>query len=77
MNGIAATFSRVVGREVAYHQVPWDQFEEQMGEEMSVMYRCWFDEVGFNADIGALKEEHSDLINLEAYLRGHGWENAG
>src|SRR5688572_28618860 len=33
MPEIADTFSRVIGRQVAYFQVPWDQFEEQMGEE--------------------------------------------
>jgi uncharacterized protein YbjT (DUF2867 family) len=33
MPEIAETFSRVIGREVDYYQVPWDQFEEQMGEE--------------------------------------------
>lgn len=76
MNEIATTFSRVVGREVAYFQVPWEQFEQQMGEEMTIMYR-WFDDAGYEADIPALRNAHSGLINLEAYLRGHGWENAG
>jgi uncharacterized protein YbjT (DUF2867 family) len=54
----------------------WDQFEEQMGEEYTVMYR-WFDEHGYEADIAALKEEHPGLVAFEQYLRANGWENAG
>ena len=76
MTDIAGAFSRVTGREVSYVQTPWDQFEEQMGEEFTVMYR-WFDDVGYEADIGALRSEHPGLTGLEDYLRGHGWEGAG
>ena len=76
MPQIADTFSRVIGRQVDYFQVSWDQFEEQMGEEYAVMYR-WFDEHGYEADIAALKEEHPGLVTFEQYLRANGWENAG
>jgi uncharacterized protein YbjT (DUF2867 family) len=76
MPQIADTFSRAIGRQVDYFQVPWDQFEEQMGEEYTVMYR-WFDEHGYEADIAALKEEHPGLVAFEQYLRANGWENAG
>jgi uncharacterized protein YbjT (DUF2867 family) len=76
MPQIADTFSRVIGRQVDYFQVPWNQFEEQMGEEYTVMYR-WFDEHGYEADIAALKEKHPGLVAFEQYLRANGWENAG
>jgi uncharacterized protein YbjT (DUF2867 family) len=76
MPEIADTFSRVIGRQVDYVQVPWDQFEEQMGEEYTVMYR-WFNEHGYEADIASLKKEHPGLVSFEQYLRSHGWENAG
>lgn len=75
MPQIAETFSRVTGKEIDYFQVPWDQFEEQMGEEYAVMYR-WFNDVGYEADIAALRRESPELITLERYLRGHGWEAA-
>jgi uncharacterized protein YbjT (DUF2867 family) len=75
MPEIAEAFGRVIGREVGYYQVPWDQFEEQMGEEYAVMYR-WFDDVGYEANVEALRREHPGLIDLERYLRGHGWEGA-
>ena len=76
MPEIAEAFGRVAGREVGYYQVPWDQFEEQMGEEYAVMYR-WFNDVGYEADVEALRREHPGLIDFEGYLRGHGWEGAG
>ena len=75
MPEIAETFGRAIGREVEYYQVPWDQFEEQMGEEYAVMYR-WFNDVGYDADVTALQQEHPELTTFERYLRSHGWENA-
>jgi uncharacterized protein YbjT (DUF2867 family) len=75
MPEIAETFGRVIGREVDYYQVPWDQFEEQMGEEFAVMYR-WFNDVGYEADIDTLRRECPELTTFERYLRSHGWEGA-
>jgi uncharacterized protein YbjT (DUF2867 family) len=75
MPEIAETFARVIGREVSYYQVPWDQFEEQMGEELTVMNR-WFNDVGYEADIAALRQEYPELTSFERYLRSHGWAGA-
>jgi hypothetical protein len=55
--------------------VPWDQFEEQMGEEVTVNYR-WFNDVGYEADIATLQQEYPELTSFERYLRSHGWEGA-
>jgi uncharacterized protein YbjT (DUF2867 family) len=75
MPEIAKTFGHVMGREVSYYQVPWDQFEEQMGEEFTVNYR-WFNDVGYEANIAALRQEYPELTTFERYLRSHGWEGA-
>ena len=75
MPEIAETFGRVAGKEISYYQVPWDQFEEQMGEEFARQYR-WFNDVGYEADIAALRQEYPELTTLERYLRSHGWEGA-
>ncbi len=75
MTEIADTFSRVIGREVSYYQVPWDQFEEQMGEEATLNFR-WINDVGYEADIAALRQEYPELTTFERYLRSHGWEGA-
>jgi uncharacterized protein YbjT (DUF2867 family) len=72
---IADTFSRVIGREVSYYQVPWDQFEEQVGEEVTLNSR-WMNDVGYEADIAALRQEYPELTTFERYLRSHGWEGA-
>lgn len=72
---VAETFSSVSGREIGYFQVPWDQFREMMGEEFTVMLR-WFNDVGYEADIPALRKEYPDLSTFEQYLRSHGWEDA-
>jgi hypothetical protein len=65
----------VTGREIHYSQAPWDQIEEQMGEELTVMWR-WFNVVGYEADITALRQEYPELTTFEQYLRHSGWENA-
>ena len=75
MPEIADTFSRVIGCQVDYFQSPWDQFEEQMGGEYTVMYR-WFNDYGYETDIAALREEHPGLVSFEQYLRAMAWENA-
>jgi uncharacterized protein YbjT (DUF2867 family) len=72
---LAQTFGRVIGREVRYAQVSWEEFREAYGEDLAVMYE-WFEEVGYEADIGALREEYPDLTTFEEYLRKHGWEGA-
>ncbi len=73
MPEIAETFGRVAGKEISYYQVPWDQFEEQMGEEFARQYR-WFNDVGYEADIAALQQEYPELTSFERYLRSRGWE---
>lgn len=53
---LVETFGRVLGRDVRYEQVPWDEFEKQAGHEYTVMYR-WFNEAGYNADIPGLRQD--------------------
>lgn len=50
----------------SYFQVPWEDFEKQAGHEMTVMFR-WFQDVGYHADITALRQEHHGLINFERW----------
>ena len=71
---LAETFGRVLGRKVEYVQVSWEEFREAYGEDLAEMYG-WFEEVGYEADIGALGEEYPDLTTFERYLRKHGWDS--
>lgn len=75
MDEIAATFSRVIGRDVSYVQVGWDDFREQAGDEYAEMYR-WFEDEGYEADIAGLRRIHPGLTRFEDYFVAHGWKGA-
>lgn len=64
----AEIFSTTLNQEVHYVQVPWDEFEDQVGEEHTTMYR-WFEDEGYEADIDALRQIHPTLKDLPAFLR--------
>ncbi|MBD2120424.1 NmrA/HSCARG family protein [Trichocoleus sp. FACHB-262] len=74
MPEIAAAFSRVLGKTVQYQQIPFEAFEQQIGEELTIMYR-WFENVGYAADLAQLQRDFSAQTDFEAYLRDHGWQN--
>jgi uncharacterized protein YbjT (DUF2867 family) len=72
---VADTLSRVLGRNVIYVQVPWEQFRQNAGEEMTKMYR-WFQDVGYDVDIAGLRTEYPHLSTLENVLRRQDWARA-
>jgi uncharacterized protein YbjT (DUF2867 family) len=74
MPEIAAAFSRVLGKTVEYQQIPFEAFEQQIGEELTIMFR-WFENVGYAADLAQLKRDFPALTNFESYLRDHDWQN--
>jgi nucleoside-diphosphate-sugar epimerase len=69
---VAELLTRAVGRPVKYIQVPWDQFRQSAGEEMTKMYR-WFNDVGYHVDIAALRKEQPNLSSLEKVLSQQDW----
>jgi uncharacterized protein YbjT (DUF2867 family) len=72
MTEIAAAFSRVFGKTVNYQQIPFEAFEQQAGEEVTIMYR-WFENVGYKADLAELKRDFPAPTDFESYLRDHDW----
>jgi len=74
MPEIAAAFSRVLGKTVEYQQILFEAFEQQIGEELTIMYR-WFENVGYAADLAQLKRDFPAQTDFESYLRDHGWQN--
>ncbi len=72
MPEVAAAFTRVLGKNVAYQQIPFEAFEQQAGEEMTTMYR-WFENVGFGADLAQLKRDFPAPTDVDSYLREHDW----
>ncbi|MEC4669809.1 MAG: NmrA/HSCARG family protein [Nitrospirota bacterium] len=58
MPEVARLFSRSLGREVRYQQLPDDQAEAAMGHDFAVMFR-WFNTTGYSCDIPALGKRWS------------------
>ncbi|MBW4593556.1 MAG: NmrA/HSCARG family protein [Brasilonema angustatum HA4187-MV1] len=72
MTQIAAAFSRVLGKTVNYQQIPFEAFEQQAGEEVTIMFR-WLENFGYKADLDQLKREFPAPTDFESYLRDHNW----
>lgn len=75
MTEVAATFSRVMGKEIKYQQIPFEAFQQQAGAELTTMFR-WFENVGYNANINELEKAFFPLSSLDTYLKEHGWGKA-
>ena len=74
MLGIAASFSRVIGRPVEYVQIDLDALRQSPGGEDRVAMFEWFNNVGYEVDIRALEEEDGiRLTRFEEWLRRTGW----
>lgn len=67
MQQIADAFARVTAQDVKYVQVSWDQFERNMGRELTVMYR-WFQETGFHFDIEEVRREYPPTRTFNRWL---------
>jgi len=72
---VAEVLTRVLGRNVNYVQVPWEQFRQSAGEEITRMYR-WFNDVGYHVNIAGLRKDYSNLATLEGVLRQEDWTSA-
>jgi uncharacterized protein YbjT (DUF2867 family) len=72
MTEIAAAFSRVLGNPVNYQQISFEAFEQQAGEEVTIMFR-WFENVGYRANLAQLKHDFPAPTDFESYLRDRGW----
>jgi len=66
--GLADLFAEVLGRPVDLRHESWGDYEARNGEEMTGMMR-WFDEVGYDVDVPALRAEYPWMVRLEDYLR--------
>jgi uncharacterized protein YbjT (DUF2867 family) len=70
MQQIADAFSRVTAQDVKYVQVSWDQFEKNMGRELTVMYH-WFKEKGFHFNIDEVRREYPSTHTFDRWLEGY------
>jgi uncharacterized protein YbjT (DUF2867 family) len=72
MQQIADAFSRATARDVKYVQVSWDQFEQTMGRELTVMYH-WFVDRGFHFDIEQVRHEYPLTHTFNRWLNAY-WD---
>ncbi|HWN67680.1 MAG TPA: NmrA/HSCARG family protein [Haliangium sp.] len=75
-NEQADILSEVLGRPIRYQEVPLDALRQQ-SEEMALMYE-WFDRVGYDADILALRETYPEVgwHTFEDWVRKQDWQAA-
>jgi uncharacterized protein YbjT (DUF2867 family) len=74
MTGLAEALSRAVGQNVEYRQATWSDFEAQSGPEVATMYR-WFQDVGYSADISAVRQDYPRLTSFDRWLNTN-WHSA-
>ncbi|MBT7952051.1 MAG: NmrA/HSCARG family protein [Gammaproteobacteria bacterium] len=72
MKQIVNLFSSVTGSPVEYIQIPWDVYEKEEGEEMTIMDR-WIDNTGYSANINLVRSQLKDMLTLEDYLHEAKW----
>jgi uncharacterized protein YbjT (DUF2867 family) len=70
LEGVAEVFGNLLGHPVEYRQIPWDRFEQQAGQELTIMFH-WLDEVGYSIDISALRSEIPNLTSFERWVHAH------
>ncbi|MBB5122708.1 NmrA family transcriptional regulator [Streptomyces eurocidicus] len=68
---IAEAFARHTGLPARFESVPIEEIRRQ-NEWMAKTF-VWFNEVGYTADIPALRAAHPGLLTFDAFLRGSGW----
>jgi uncharacterized protein YbjT (DUF2867 family) len=72
MTELATVFSRMAGREVAYEQAPWDEWDKKAGPDLAAMFR-WFENVGYHVDISNLRQEYRNLTSFESWVHAN-WQ---
>jgi uncharacterized protein YbjT (DUF2867 family) len=68
MSDLAAAFGRMLGRDVRYQQIGWDEFEQRSGPDMTAMWR-FFESSGFHVDIPTLRQELPNMMTFERWLQ--------
>ncbi len=69
---IAATMGRVMGREVRYEQIPWDEYTAS-ATPTAISREQWFMANPVPIDLDALRREFPGLMTVEDYLVSAGW----
>ncbi|MCP5090469.1 MAG: NmrA/HSCARG family protein [Gammaproteobacteria bacterium] len=65
--------SRAAEVDIRYQKLTWAEYQAQSGEEMTAMLR-WFDDIGYQVDIAALRGRYPKLLTYEQYLEKLDWD---
>jgi uncharacterized protein YbjT (DUF2867 family) len=71
---VAETLTRVTGHEIHYVELPLEQVRQTMGDDGARMFE-WFDQVGYSADIAALRRDHPEVgwHTFEGWAKEQEW----
>ena len=72
MEEITTTLGKVLGRDLRYQQITWDDVQAEQGEDLMLMYRS-FDTYGMDGSPYFLRRWLGEITGFEAYLRKAGW----
>ncbi len=64
---------RATGRPIQYQQISWDDFERAAGHDMTLMMH-WFENVGYHADIPALRQLYPRLTSFQRWVQTQDWK---
>jgi uncharacterized protein YbjT (DUF2867 family) len=75
---VAEVLTRVTGPEIHYVELPLEQVRQAMGEDGARMFE-WFDQVGYSADIAALRRDHPEVgwHTFEGWAKEQEWSALG
>lgn len=68
MTQIAQAFSRMIGHEVKYVQLSWEDFAKRIDRDHLKMFQ-WFDRESHRVDISAVRQEIPELHSFERWLQ--------
>jgi uncharacterized protein YbjT (DUF2867 family) len=71
---LAAIFGRVVGKQVVYRQISWQEEVQAAGQEV-VNLMQWIEHVGPDIHVPSRRREFTWLTSFEEYLLANGWGN--
>jgi uncharacterized protein YbjT (DUF2867 family) len=75
---VAEVLTRVTGHEIHYVELPLEQVRQAMGEDGALMFE-WFDQVGYSADIAALRRDHPEVgwHTFDGWAKEQEWSALG
>jgi hypothetical protein len=65
---IAEAFGRVMGHEVRYVQISWNEFEKRIDPDRFKMFQ-WFDREAYRIDLSAVRMELAQVHTFERWLQ--------